>query len=474
MNSIPDYRDFLTVDELKASSRALADRYPDVVKLLEIGASRQGEKIECLKIGSGSQAALLFGCPHPNEPIGAMTLEHLSERLASDEAFRSAFDYTWYIIKCVDPDGTRLNEGWFKGPFTVENYARNFFRPAGYQQVEWTFPVDYKTLKFDRPLPETRALMGLIESVRPSFVYSLHNAGFGGVFYYLSRPLPGAYAELHAAAAEAAIPLSLGEAEMPWCTRYDQAIYELPTVAANYDYLEQYGQGDPARLVHGGASSAEYAARFGDSLTLVTEVPYFYDVRIADTTPGQMTRREASLRSLELRGELLGFIASALNDLEQAFPASLAGPAQTALLTPGDDPFYLASRETANRYAAMAAAQRRWAENDPGLAETATVAQQFDSLQVSVFYALLNLGVFRRLVLKELDLAERLAADPEQAETARRWSDRVRELAQAVEEKFTTAARNLEAELNYRSLPVRQLIQAQLKAGIVVMRGLQR
>ena len=72
-------------------------------------------------------------------------------------------------------------KGGFKGPYTPLNYALNFYRPAGFQQVEWTFPIKYKTLDNNDPIPETKALMKIIEEEKPIFIYSLHNAGFGGV-----------------------------------------------------------------------------------------------------------------------------------------------------------------------------------------------------------------------------------------------------------------------------------------------------
>jgi len=31
---------------------------------------------------------------------------------------REELGYTWHFIKSIDADGMRLNEGWFKGPFT--------------------------------------------------------------------------------------------------------------------------------------------------------------------------------------------------------------------------------------------------------------------------------------------------------------------------------------------------------------------
>ena len=114
------------------SSRRLAQEYPESVTLFEMGRTREDRPLLCLKIGEGERNALMFGCPHPNEPIGAMLLEYLSRRLAEDRALRRTLGYTWYIVKAWDADGLVKNEGWLKGPFNIYHYARNFFRPAGY------------------------------------------------------------------------------------------------------------------------------------------------------------------------------------------------------------------------------------------------------------------------------------------------------------------------------------------------------
>jgi hypothetical protein len=71
------------------------------VKIFEIGKSRSGEEINALRIGKGKKSALLFGFPHPNEPIGSMTIECLSWRIVEDEALNK-LDSTWYIVKCAD------------------------------------------------------------------------------------------------------------------------------------------------------------------------------------------------------------------------------------------------------------------------------------------------------------------------------------------------------------------------------------
>ena len=224
---VPAYDTFLTVDEMDASTLQLAKDYPDVVTVTEVGRSRWNHPIYCLKIGSGSQNALMYGTPHPNEPIGAMMLEFFSRELAENEELRRELDYTFYIIKSSDPDGTSLNEGWFKGPFTISHYQRNFFRPAFAQQVEWSFPIDYKTLHFHAPIPETKALMELIDQKKPTFIYSLHNAGFGGCYWYLTDGDEALYKALYRQPALEKVPLNLGEPEAPYCEEFYPGMYRM-------------------------------------------------------------------------------------------------------------------------------------------------------------------------------------------------------------------------------------------------------
>ena len=119
--AIPDSREFLTAQELDASSFALAEKYPDIVSVFPFGETKEGRTLYCMKISGGSHVGLMFGCPHPNEPIGTMMLEHLTKSLAEDEELRRELDYTWYIVKAWDYDGLVLNEKWLKGPYTLYN-----------------------------------------------------------------------------------------------------------------------------------------------------------------------------------------------------------------------------------------------------------------------------------------------------------------------------------------------------------------
>jgi hypothetical protein len=439
LNDVPDYQVFLTVDELKASGHQLANKHPNTVEVLPIGHSRQGDPVEAIKIGNGPKTALLFAMPHPNEPIGSMMLEYLSLRLAEDDALREALGYTWYLIKCIDPDGTRLNESWFKGPFSIENYARHYYRPPSFQQVEWTFPIDYKTLHFNDPLPETQALMALIEQIKPDFIYSLHNSGFGGAYFYISEDTPPLYEPFHKLVKSQELPLHLGEPEMPFVKEHAEAVFELPPIADMYDFLEEHTDTDPAETLSGGTSSADYARLFCDPFCLVCEMPYFYDPAIHDTSPSDMVRRDAILQGVEQDREDVGFLEEQYDAVKDALTVS--------------SPFRDSIEEILRTFEQHLTAQENWARTDPKTAEMATVAEKLDSLVIHRFYRLLNLGMFVRM----LDAQTAATGESPTLSSAR----------QAAKAAFEARSAELEAELDYTVIPIRKLVRVQLGSALL-------
>lgn len=438
LREVPDYQAFLTVDELKASSRTLARKHPTTVQVLPAGRSRQGDPIEVVRIGNGPRKALLFAMPHPNEPIGSMMLEFLSSRLAEDDALREELGYTWFLIKCIDPDGARLNEGWFRGPFTIENYARHYYRPPSYQQVEWSFPIDYKTLHFHDPLPETKVLMSLIEREGFDFAFSLHNSGFGGVYYYVSEEAPGLYEPFHRLAGSQDLPLHLGEPEVPWAVSYAPAIFGLPRAADGYDFLQAQTGKDPATILQQGTSSFDYALGFSDPFALVCEMPYYYNPAIHDTSPSDTTRRDVILAgAAETRAEyewlqkLYGSVSSELT-LKSPFRDSIE---YSLRISP-----------------ANLEAQEQWARTDPRTAQTATVAEKFDTTVARPVYQLLGLGMAVRM----LDAQMASSGATPALRLARREA----------QEMLDRRAQSL-AGLQYTVIPIRKLAAVQLGAGLV-------
>src|SRR3954454_23310645 len=152
---VPAYDRFAGVDELDDELRRVAGGHPGVVNVRRVGGSTLGHPILGATIGEGPRHALVFGFPHPNEPVGGLAAIQLVDLLCEDAELRGELDLTWHVVPCADPDGARLNEGWFAGPLQRSHYARHFYRPAPCEQVDWTFPFSYKDAYFDDALSET-------------------------------------------------------------------------------------------------------------------------------------------------------------------------------------------------------------------------------------------------------------------------------------------------------------------------------
>jgi len=433
LEEVPDYKTFYRVDELNASTEELAHKHPNKVKIFKIGRSRKGEDIKALRIGKGGKNALLFGFPHPNEPIGSMTLEYLAWRLVEDTTL-DALDFTWFIVKCADPDGAKLNEGWFKGPFTPLNYALNYYRPPAYQQIEWTFPIKYKTLNWSKPISETKALMKIMEDAKPRFMYSLHNSGFGGVYFYVSGPCKPLYPKFQNLAKEEKLPLHLGEPETPYIKQLAEAIFKMPTSAEAYEFLKKYTKKDPAKIINYGTSSDDYARRVAGSFTLVCEMPYYYDPRIGDTSGSDVERKEAIWNSIKLAEERYNFVKKKYSEVKGSIKDHRE-----------KKPFKDAIEDSLKRFPDTIAAQKNWAQTDPKLKRKATVAEKFDSYVISLFYNLLSLGMLYRCV-----------KNTKNEKTEREVLHQLQKLNE-----------KLEKQLSYKVIPIRSLVRVQLGSALV-------
>ncbi|MGW8484640.1 M14 family zinc carboxypeptidase [Microbacterium sp. NPDC055903] len=352
---IPSLHDFPGVDELLASFEALTAEHPDLISSRRIGTSRLDEPIPMYSIGSGPRSYLLFAGVHPNEPIGFRMLQHLAMVLVEDAGLRAAFDATWHIIPCIDPDGTRLNEQWYAAPSDRTFYARHFYRPAPDEQVEWTFPFSYKEAWFDRVLPETQALMRVIDEVQPHFMVSLHNAELGGVYFYLNEDVAGAVEALQSVPAALGLPLDTGEPETPTVRPFGTAVYSMISMREEYDFLAELGA-DPASLITSGESSSSYAARYG-TVSLVAELPYWSHPDADDESPSDETYAAV----LRRKADALTETGTAIQEILSAADLTLDTPFRRAteafvpyLVVNGDNERRRADREDQGRIATRA------------------------------------------------------------------------------------------------------------------------
>lgn len=431
---IPDYQEFLTPDELHASSVQLVKEFPHLAQLCEIGTSTEGRTIELLTIGNGPKVALFIGAPHPNEPIGTLTLDFLSRFLCERQDVRERLGYTFLIVKVSDPDGLALNSGWLKEKFSPLTYALNYYRPPQDEQVEWGFPIHYKTLHFATPPAETQAVMRLMEQYRPTFYYSLHNASFCGVYFYLTRRLPALFAQLHQLVAEHGLPLHQGEPEVSYIQAWDQAIYPLFGAREQYDFLAQNLGVDPTPYLATGTSSDDYLKLLvPEALSLVCELPYFTDPVLEDSSPSGMSRREAMAEGMRRTEETLRVLETHFLALQDVLPRNRLFRSVAEYL-----------RRTPKRLAAQ-----RTAITEPAYAQEASRAQAFDARVCRSFHVMLYLGELYRLT-REIGEEGR---------------------AEEMRGHIATRMEQISAESKIHTIPLRQLVSLQVGSGFLAMQA---
>ena len=429
---VPGYREFFTWEELRGRARALAAEFPGIVRLETAGASAEGRPIDLLTVGHGRRPVLLVGVPHPNEPIGTLTIDFLTRLLSEDDDLRARLDVTLFVVPVADPDGFVLNQGWFKGAFSPVRYALEFYRPPHREQVEWSFPVDYKTLRFTTPAPEAATVMRVMERVRPEVFYSLHNAGFCGVYFYVSHDRPALFRRFHELVASQGLPLHRGEPEVPYLKTLAPAVYELFSIEDTYEYLARTLTEDPAAVIEAGTCADDWLKRVrGDSFSLVCELPYYTSPAIDDTSPATITRREAVLAGTSRALTLVGETAGCFERIAARVPDHRLTRSVRDFLAKA--PKRLAAEQ----------ANARSSEYD----RLATRAEVMDATVCGMFYQTLYLGEVHRLAT--------MVGASAVAESSRR---RIEELAAEVERASAL-----------RVLPLRTLVAVQAGAGLLAL-----
>jgi hypothetical protein len=444
LDGVPRYDQFKLVDELEEASRELAEKYSDVVEQRTIGQSSEGKPITALVVGEGDCSVFMYGFTHPNEPIGALTIEYLASRLAASADLRRKFRYRFILAKAIDVDGARLNEGWFRGPFNPLTYAENYYRPPPNEQAEWTFPIEYKTLRWRTPNPETRAIKKIVDEFRPEFTYILHNADFCGVYYYLSHELPSAYAELKAIPSSHGLPLHKGEPpDELYLKSLDEGIYHDYGVTDEYEFLSSTLGGDPATRINYGTDCYEYIRQMYDGFCLTCELPYFYDERITDPTPTRSRRRDLLLESLNIEAETRNVIKQVLQEYDELLHTKSR--------------IYRSIHYLVDSWSDVEQSTRVHSE-DPAFDRSATVAEAFDLTVLKRFSQMPILGMMKRL-LKEAEL--------------RREDQNLSRLREKVHSHLLRLNADITDESSPRVIPIQTLVRIQLESAIVCLRHLE-
>ncbi len=444
---IPDFATFQTIDEQYAATRQLVSDFPKLVRVKVIGETRAGDPIELISIGEGEENVLAFGGPHPCEPVGCMTIDFLSRYLCENEALRQELGYQWHFIRCLDIDGMRLNEGWFKEPLTPRNYYRHMFRPLMNEQPEMLFPVEYKTFKFNQPFPETLALKQAIDTLQPKLMLSLHNAEFGGSYYHISHRFAAVFPALAEIPGWFDVPLDLGESDQAgYIEQFAPAIYRTITIKDGYERRLAAGMVDPTSGVSWGGTSNGYAETLYNTLTLLPEVPYWTEARINDGAPLGVARRDVFAEMVDREETFFSLLQRWYEGVEGELTQ--------------DTPFRRAVRDRIHYYLGGIPQQRQWLAEDPALDRSATVAERFRVKYRKEHEWLRMRGMFLQMLEAEVAAGNDNAAFHIPREV--------------VKNNLHDVAVALEQELDYVNPPIRNIVGVQVCAGLATAAALNR
>jgi hypothetical protein len=264
---LPELR-YPTVTELVSAARALAAHRPGVCTLRQVGASRAGRPLHLLSVGRARRAVLVVAGAHANEPTGSCTLLALARRVLAQRELRDGM--SWHFLLCADPDGASLHVT--PAPRSLFDYHLGFFRPAGPEQPEWAPSV----LPPDRLPPETLALTGVIDELRPYLQVTLHGTDLGGSWVQLTKDVPGLAEPFAKSAAELHIPVETGASDAAGWPASGPGVHVMPApgIGPAYPSLP-----DDARH-----STWFHAHRYG-GLTAVVEVPMWASDLVDDPAP---------------------------------------------------------------------------------------------------------------------------------------------------------------------------------------------
>lgn len=313
LGSVKNYKYFLTLDELNARAFEISKKYG--FKTEKIGESEEGRVVYIISCGNGKKNVLVYGFPHPNEPIGSLTIDFLIDYFGKNPLELEKTGFRWNFIYTIDPDGTKLNERWFKD-ISLKNYFYNFYYPSEERMIDWTFPIKYKEYEWNYPLKETKILMKIINQLMPDLMCPLHNSSLGGAYFYLTKKFDKKYyRKIIHRTHKLKIPLDLGEPEEPFLKKIIKPFYYDISLRDYYEYKLKLGL-DPKKTIPGGDSSTGYLLNLNPHAVVITgEIPYFYNKEISNDRMSKKTRREIWLKKIQEEKENNKFMEEFISEI---------------------------------------------------------------------------------------------------------------------------------------------------------------
>lgn len=261
-----------SVAGVAAAASAFARFHPGLCTLREIGRSREGRPLHLLTVGRGRRNVLVVAGPHSDERIGSATALRLAERVALDPTLHARAAAAWHFLLCLDPDGTVRTEAGPAVRRTPAEHFRHAYRPPADEQPEWAPSIRPE----NDQLPESQALIDLIDELRPFLQCSLHGNDLGGSWIQLTRDIPGLAEPLLKLSAERDVPVQTGTYDAMYWTVSGPGVYVMPAPGERTQFESLPEDVNRSTWIR--------PHQYG-GMTALFEVPMWASRKVADTEP---------------------------------------------------------------------------------------------------------------------------------------------------------------------------------------------
>ena len=213
-----------------------------------------------------------------------------------------------------------------------------------------------------------------------------------------------------------------------------------------YDYYEANGVENPGDVVGSGASSDEYANRFGDTLSLVCELPYFYNELINDESPSDMSKKDAMLHNCRRTEDSCAFLKKQMERIRHLIPES--------------DPFRLMIENTIRMFMTENEVRIQAILQNPKLGEPAKKSEVFDNLYGMTSVWMNFVGLLPHMTSELQKNAK--APLPEILE----------EVRQEGLKKLDEMEAYITDHVQYQVIPIRKLVAVQLECAFIALENM--
>ena len=289
-------------------------------------------------------------------------------------------------------------------------------------------------------MSETEILIKIINEVKPDLMYPIHNSGFGGSYFFISQDFDDAYYDnIINFTKELGIPLHLGVPEEDFMESWKKPFYK-DFGAIEYIEREIKLGRDPKKTLKHGDNSMSYLKKINHAaISIVGEIPYFYDKKTLDETETDRDKREVFLEIIER------------NEKNYEFYKKFLPEVLSKLNEP--DPHWYVMKHLERQIGFGLENFKNHVKTSEKYSGKATRAEVFDSVVTERFYRTLMLGQLRRAAIK-----------------AKLENEKIKEIEKRIKEEVKIIDENS----NWKVFPIKKLVQLQILFLFETLKAIER